>query len=298
MPYSSEPDALTAADWRAAQQACLDGYTVVLTNLDTRDWARPGINHIVAAAMPSGGHGAVIMFHDGGGDRAQTVAALAIIIPRLRAEGYTFTTITNGQGEPPGDVPATASQKIVGTILVATQQLADHTVAVLAVFLVLASVLTVLRLAVLVFAARVHRGRDASRRSRLSGEGRRFRPDVPIVIPAYNEAAGIAATIRSMADSGYRGRLEIIVVDDGSSDDTATIVRSLRLPFVRVLAQANSGKPAALNRGIAGRAGVSSMRLMRSPGRRRPRLCISFGDSGTAGRTALCRRCGSIGAPS
>ena len=87
MPYSSEPDALTAADWRAAERAGRDGYLVVLANLDTTDWARPGVAHIVAAATPRGRRGAIIMFHDGGGDRAQTVAALPAIITQLRARG-------------------------------------------------------------------------------------------------------------------------------------------------------------------------------------------------------------------
>ena len=96
MPYSSEPDALTAADWRAAERAGRDGYLVVLANLDTTDWARPGVAHIVAAATPRGRRGAIIMFHDGGGDRAQTVAALPAIITQLRARGYRFTTVTGG----------------------------------------------------------------------------------------------------------------------------------------------------------------------------------------------------------
>ena len=120
------PDALSAADWRAARQAGLDGYVIVLTNLDTKDWTRPGVKRIVAAATPSGGKGAVIMLHDGGGNRAQTVAALARIITRLRSKGYRFTAITNGLRQPPGDVPATSRQRFAGTVLAVTQQVADH----------------------------------------------------------------------------------------------------------------------------------------------------------------------------
>jgi cellulose synthase/poly-beta-1,6-N-acetylglucosamine synthase-like glycosyltransferase/peptidoglycan/xylan/chitin deacetylase (PgdA/CDA1 family) len=252
MPYSSQPDALTAADWRAAGQACRDGYLVVLTNLDTSDWARPGVARIVAAAMPRGGRGAVIMLHDGGGNRGQTVAALPVIITRLRAEGYRFTTITAGLGMPPGDVPATSSQRFAGTALVLTQQTADHAVAVLAVLLAAASVLTVIRLSVLVGFARAHRRRSRRRQAaRPSGHQPLFLPDVSVVIPAYNEAAGIAATVRSMATSHYRGAIEIVVVDDGSTDDTASIARGLGLPHVRVIRQPNSGKPGALTRGIA-----------------------------------------------
>ena len=250
MPYSSEPDALTAADWRAAERAGRDGYLVVLTSLDTTDWARPGVARIVAAATPRGRRGAIIMFHDGGGDRAQTVAALPAIITQLRARGYRFTTVTGGLHLAAGDVPATARQRFAGTALVLTQQAADRAVAVLAVALVAASVLTVIRLVLLVGSAAVHR-RRARRLPPSVRHGPGYLPDVSVVIPAYNEAAGIAATIRSMVTSRYRGRIEVIVVDDGSSDGTAAIARSLRIPYVRVISQPNSGKPGALNRGIA-----------------------------------------------
>jgi cellulose synthase/poly-beta-1,6-N-acetylglucosamine synthase-like glycosyltransferase/peptidoglycan/xylan/chitin deacetylase (PgdA/CDA1 family) len=252
MPYSSEPDAITAADWHAARQAVGDGYFVVFTTLDTRDWTRPGVAKIVAAAMPSGGRGAIIMMHDGGGNRSQTVAALPQIITRLRAKGYRFTTVTQALGLPSGDVRATERQRLVGLVLVWTQEAADHTIGVLAIFLIAASVLLVIRLFVLLAFARAHRRRESLRRTQRPRPGwPGFLPDVSVVIPAYNESAGIAATVRSMAASDYRGRLEIIVVDDGSSDDTAAIARSLRLRGVRVISQRNTGKPGALSRGIA-----------------------------------------------
>jgi cellulose synthase/poly-beta-1,6-N-acetylglucosamine synthase-like glycosyltransferase len=223
---------------------------VVLTSLDTTDWARPGVARIVAAATPRGRRGAIIMFHDSGGDRAQTVAALPTIITQLRARGYRFTTVTGGLHLAAGDVPATARQRFAGTALVLTQQAADRAVAVLAVALVAASALTVIRLVLLVGSAAVHR-RRARRRPPSVRHGPGYLPDVSVVIPAYNEAAGIAATVRSMVTSRYRGRIEVIVVDDGSSDGTAAIARSLRIPYVRVISQPNSGKPGALNRGIA-----------------------------------------------
>jgi cellulose synthase/poly-beta-1,6-N-acetylglucosamine synthase-like glycosyltransferase len=71
------------------------------------------------------------------------------------------------------------------------------------------------------------------------------------VIPAYNEAAGIAAAVRSMTASSYPGPVEVVVVDDGSSDGTAGLVRDLGLPGVTLISQPNAGKPAALNTGIA-----------------------------------------------
>jgi cellulose synthase/poly-beta-1,6-N-acetylglucosamine synthase-like glycosyltransferase len=73
---------------------------------------------------------------------------------------------------------------------------------------------------------------------------------VSVIVPAYNEAANIAATVRSLVANDYP-RIEVIVVDDGSTDGTAEIVRRLRLPGVYVIRQQNAGKPAALNTGIA-----------------------------------------------
>jgi cellulose synthase/poly-beta-1,6-N-acetylglucosamine synthase-like glycosyltransferase/peptidoglycan/xylan/chitin deacetylase (PgdA/CDA1 family) len=264
MPYSSQPDALFAPDWRAAGEAGRDGYLVVLTDLDTKDWARPGVARIVAAATPRGRHGAIIMFHDSGGDRSQTIAALPQVITRLRARGYRFATVTGGLGLPAGDVPATARQHFVGDVLVLTQQAADRAVGLLAVLLVTASVLIVARLFLLVGFAAAHRRRfgRAPPAGRLAGAQPWARvpypqaepgyaPAVSVVVPAYNEEAGIAATVRSMTASGYLGQVEVVVVDDGSSDGTASIVSRLGFPGVTVISQPNAGKPAALNRGIA-----------------------------------------------
>jgi cellulose synthase/poly-beta-1,6-N-acetylglucosamine synthase-like glycosyltransferase len=71
-----------------------------------------------------------------------------------------------------------------------------------------------------------------------------------VVIAAYNEEKVIARTIRAVMATGYEP-LEIIVVDDGSKDDTAGEVRSNFGDAVTLFVQANSGKATALNRGIA-----------------------------------------------
>ena len=250
MPFSSETDAISAADWRAASQAAKEGYLVTFTSLDTVDWARPGVSRIVSAALPRNGAGAIIMFHDGGGNRAQTAAALPLIIQRLRAMGYRFTTVTGALRLASGDVPVTGSQRLAGQALVLTQQAADHGTQILATGLIAMSVLSVLRLLLMMGFGIAHRRRERRLDLRLRG-ARPFLPDVSVIVPAYNEEAGIAATIESMAASSYPGRLEIVVVDDGSTDDTAAIARSLGYPYVYVITQPNSGKPGALNTGIA-----------------------------------------------
>ena len=74
---------------------------MVYTDLDTKDWARPGADSIVRAGLPDWRPGAVIMLHDGGGDRGQTVAALDQLIPELKRRGYTFDTVTSAVGLSP-----------------------------------------------------------------------------------------------------------------------------------------------------------------------------------------------------
>ncbi len=70
-----------------------------------------------------------------------------------------------------------------------------------------------------------------------------------MLVPAYNEAKCIESTVRSLMASEHP--IEVLVIDDGSSDGTALIVEAMGLPNVRVIRQLNAGKPAALNRGIA-----------------------------------------------
>jgi peptidoglycan-N-acetylglucosamine deacetylase len=62
-------------------------------SVDPRDWARPGVRRIVSDIMNKTQPGSIILEHDGGGNRSQTVAALRIVLPRLLHEGYHFQTI-------------------------------------------------------------------------------------------------------------------------------------------------------------------------------------------------------------
>ena len=61
-------------------------------SVDPRDWSRPGVASIVGNIMRNTKTGSIILEHDGGGNRSQTVAALKIVLPRLLAAGYRFTT--------------------------------------------------------------------------------------------------------------------------------------------------------------------------------------------------------------
>ncbi len=69
------------------------GLTPVMWNVDTNDWRLPGVATIVRVALVDAGNGSVILMHDGGGNRSQTVQALPQIIIALEQRGFRFVTV-------------------------------------------------------------------------------------------------------------------------------------------------------------------------------------------------------------
>lgn len=66
---------------------------MVLWSVDTDDWERPGSRRIVRNALAGAAPGAIILMHDGGGNRSETVRALPRIIRDLRRRGYRLVTV-------------------------------------------------------------------------------------------------------------------------------------------------------------------------------------------------------------
>jgi peptidoglycan-N-acetylglucosamine deacetylase len=81
--------------WNATTLTLLHRYRMlmVLWTVDTNDYQRPGVPAIVNAAVGGARPGAIILLHDAGGDRSQTVAALPRIITELRRRGYKLVTV-------------------------------------------------------------------------------------------------------------------------------------------------------------------------------------------------------------
>lgn len=68
------------------------GITPLDWSVDPHDWSRPGVAEIIGSILRTTRTGSIILEHDGGGNRSQTVAALKVVIPRLLEEGYRFRT--------------------------------------------------------------------------------------------------------------------------------------------------------------------------------------------------------------
>jgi cellulose synthase/poly-beta-1,6-N-acetylglucosamine synthase-like glycosyltransferase/peptidoglycan/xylan/chitin deacetylase (PgdA/CDA1 family) len=262
-PYSSKPQAIDEVNWKIVKQAGKQGYLVVVNDMDSEDWQRPGVAQIVRNATPPGETSAVILFHDAGGDRSQTLAALKVFIPMMKARGYRFTTVTEGlnlsiaeqQKEAgaaalpllPVNPEATGTDRLRGAGLLWTVRLADGLVWAVAGLFLVVGLLTIARTALLLVLATRH-----ARQRRKPGWswGPPVTEPVSVIVPAYNEKEGIEAAVRSLAGGDYP-EIEVVVVDDGSTDGTADIVDRMGLPNVRVIRVPNGGKSNALNTGVA-----------------------------------------------
>ena len=242
-PFSSTPAAVDDATWRPLVIASDAGYLPVLTSSDSRDWESPTLDQFLVRAMPSTDRGEVFLMHDGGGDRATTVAALDRLLPMLKERGYRVGTVSDALGLVDANRPAQLINRLVGGGLVGALWSAVVVVKIVMVTMIAAGSLAVLRAIMLLVTAVRHR--------RLRGGAEWPAPQVgpvTVIVPAYNEAAGIEASVRSIMASTYP--VEVVVVDDGSTDGTADLARGLGLPGVRVITQSNAGKPAALNAGL------------------------------------------------
>jgi cellulose synthase/poly-beta-1,6-N-acetylglucosamine synthase-like glycosyltransferase/peptidoglycan/xylan/chitin deacetylase (PgdA/CDA1 family) len=246
-PYSSSADAIDNLGWTTVQAAGEDGYISVFTTDDSEDWQRPGVDAIIrnATPKPDAATGSIVLMHDAGGDRSETVTALDTWIPLMKSKGFTFTTVAGAAKGMIGEVTASPHDRLTGGVLVATLTVATRIVSGLSYLLIIVGLLVGVRLVLMVIFARRH----AKRRRRPDFRwGPPVVEPVTVIVPAYNEIKNIEATVRSIVANDHP--LEVLVVDDGSTDGTADLVESLRLPNVRVLRQRNSGKPKALNAGI------------------------------------------------
>lgn len=252
-PYFGDAEPTTADELGPAMIAQRQGYTVVGLHVDPGDWKRPGVDAIVertlagvADATPDRSTN-VVLLHDGGGDRAQTVAALPRIIEGLEQAGYRIVPTSTLAGLDREAV----MPRIQGVDLAAVR--AD-----VAAFTVIGMVLTALDWTFF-FAIALGMIRSvglallALRRRREAPESASTEvPLVTVIIPAYNEERVIEGSIRRILASDYP-EIEVIVADDGSRDRTSAIVAAAFStdPRVRLLTLANGGKASALNRALA-----------------------------------------------
>ncbi len=230
------------------------GYLTVGEHVDPVDWALPGVDqivkrtmdqvHLARAGMPRN----IILLHDAGGDRSQTVAALPIIIDRLRAEGYRFVPVSTLAG-------LTRDQSmplLPPTMALLTDRVVFLTISALGhvlYYCFLAAIwLGISRMFFLIALSLWGRRNELEEQQAPPTDEPAL---VTVIIPAYNEERVINTTVHGILESTYHN-LEIIVIDDGSRDKTLEVLNAefRDTPRVTILGIPNGGKANALNIGL------------------------------------------------
>src|SRR5438094_6475726 len=226
--------------------------------IDPGDW-KPGVtaDEIVQKTIDramdknSETRGQVVLLHDSGGEREATVEALPRLILELRARGFKFVLVSGLAGWTRDQVmpPLPPSQSFytrtdtVAFLVLSTGGWLLQWAFITGIVLGLGRLVVIGALAFAQWAR--------SRRRERGHVGEHYEPFVSVIVPAYNEDRVIESTIRSLLNSDYPS-LEIIVVDDGSTDRTSEVVRESfgDEPLVRLFTEANAGKAVALNFGL------------------------------------------------
>ncbi|QKW08136.1 glycosyltransferase [Streptomyces sp. NA04227] len=227
LPHTTEADTLCGPEWPAAERAADQGYLIVAADAQDRDPTRGMVKQA-----------------------SHTNLGYRETEDLLRNRGIErFTTISGGLGRPSFVSPAPVDQQIKGVGFIWSQQLGSLFAKLMKWTLIFSGSLGVLRMLMLMVFARMHVRRLHTYRPG-APRLREVRDPVTVLVPAYNEEAGIASTVYSLLASTHP-ELQIIVIDDGSSDTTADIAEAIDDPRVTVIRKANGGKPSALNTGLA-----------------------------------------------
>ncbi len=253
-PYGVDAQPETISEAEPIELAQRLGYLTVAEGLDPRDWEagarRPTAQQLTQRIVQDAeaGLGSIVLLHDSGGDRSETVKAIPLLVAQLKAKGYKFVTVSMLAGAKSRDAffpPVTGKQRLLALTDGIAFALTAGTGRILAGIFLLSLVAGVLRTAVTGVLALLQSQQP-------SPPPTTSQPSVSVVIAAYNEEKVIVRTIQALLASSYPN-LEVLVVDDGSKDDTAGIVRRTFAdePRVRLLQQENGGKAQALNHGIA-----------------------------------------------
>ncbi|MCC6932961.1 MAG: glycosyltransferase [Deltaproteobacteria bacterium] len=243
-PYNADVKPANIKECTALEVAQRLGYLVVMQSIDSEDWQEPEVNELLRRIKERRREGNVLLFHDAGGDRSKTVEALPQIIDYLRRRGDEIVPLSTLVGSTPAalmPVPTKDSQQAVAN---AGFAILYYIEGYIWAFMIAATVLVMLRSLIVIYLSLKHKYFTSTEQN----DNPAIRPPVSILIAAYNEGKVIRSTIMSLLKSDYQGALEILVVDDGSKDDTAVVVSKLTAEHkqVRLICQPNQGKAKAL----------------------------------------------------
>ncbi|MBI5556842.1 MAG: glycosyltransferase [Deltaproteobacteria bacterium] len=250
-PYHADSQPHAPDELTPVQIAQALGYLTVASDIDPEDWSQPGVDTIVQRVKEQRPWGNIILLHDAGGDRGQTIEALPLIIDYLKTRGDRIVSLGQLLGIPvsPFMQPLPKNQQSFLSLIGNSGFRLLHVVGELCwAFMIVATVLVTLRTLLVALLAQFHRCKPVT----FPHDGTIFQPPITIVLAAYNEEKVIGRTLDALLQADYPGHMELIVIDDGSNDRTAAVVTEIsgHDSRIRLLRQENRGKARALRVGF------------------------------------------------
>lgn len=249
-PYITDAEPTKLSQIRSLSVAHDEGFISATSYIDTNDWEEDvSADTILARAIARRHEGNIILMHDAGGDRSQSIIALPKLIDYYRSQGYEFVTISALMDKTRDQVmPKVHSQfqftdkldLIFFTLTFIWEHFLDG-------FFIVAIILIISRLMLIGLLAMIQRYKEKKKKFKNIN----FHPKVSVIVPAFNEEVNAIRTVNYLLKSTYPD-FEVIFVDDGSKDNTFNIVNTAfeNNSKVKVLTKPNGGKAAALNFGI------------------------------------------------
>ena len=216
-PWTTSPGRSRSTSARAATSPSS-------TTPTARTGSKPGVDAIIRQATPKGGKGAIVLMHDSGGDRHQTVAGARPVPARAAEAGLRRSTTSPRPSTRPARTPRSPASTCGRARRGSSWSRPPTSITdVLVVGLAIIGVLVFARFGLMLLLSVVHARRVRRQDFRW---GPPVTEPVSVLVPAYNEAKCIENTVRSLMASEHP--IEVIVIDDGSSDGTARIVEDMR----------------------------------------------------------------------
>lgn len=249
-PYITDAEPSNLTQIKSLAIAHDEGFISVTAHIDPNDWQEDvTADSIVGRAIAHINDGNILLMHDAGGDRTQTVKALPQIIDYYQKHGYQFVSISDLMGKTRDQVmpPVQSKFQLTDTLDLTFFTLTFLWEHFLDGFFIVAIILIMSRLLSIAILAIIQHRKEKKTKNNSTN----FQLKVSVIVPAFNEEINAVRTVDYLLKSTYPD-IEVIFVDDGSKDSTFDKVNSafLNNPKVKVLTKPNGGKAAALNFGI------------------------------------------------
>jgi cellulose synthase/poly-beta-1,6-N-acetylglucosamine synthase-like glycosyltransferase/peptidoglycan/xylan/chitin deacetylase (PgdA/CDA1 family)/spore germination protein YaaH len=248
-PYHSDESLDDPANAQVISRASGLGYLTLGQNIDPEDFSLTDPQEIARRTLALAKDGGVILLHDGGGNRAATLAALPLILDGLAQKGLRLVSPEEITGMSHDALLPPAPRAPVSALIEGADTVVFGVLSALARLLgpafAFAIALLALRAVVLAVLAPLQE-RRARKRVVVP-----YRGTISVVVPAYNEEQVIARTVETLL-AQEPPVLEVVCVDDGSKDRTLQVLQENfeHHPRVRIFGKPNGGKSSALNLGF------------------------------------------------